>query len=132
MDRRAFITLGVSVAMGGCLSGLGQPSTRIGWVRLVNDRSEPYETELVIEQGDNAVYRGEYRLGSTTDGSTVDIDAPVDGRRAYTISFLADGQWVHVYPEEYGDVDGECIGVRFTLQRQGTRGVDVEPVDECA
>lgn len=132
MDRRAYLTLGVSVAVGGCLGGLGQPTTRIAWVRLVNDRSEPYQTELVIEHGDDTVYRDEHRLGTGAGGAVIDIDAPVDGRQSYTISFLAEGQWTHVYPEEYGNLDGECLGVRFTLNQRDNRGVETEAVDGCA
>ncbi len=132
MDRRAFLVLGLGSAMAGCLGVAGQPTTRIQWIRLVNDRSEAYETEVVVEASDETVFRDQYRIGTGSSASTVDIEDPVDGRASYIVRFLADGQWIHVYPEEYADVDGNCIGVRFTLDPDGTRGLDLESIDECS
>jgi hypothetical protein len=131
MKRRGFLALGVGIASSGCLGGDDESRKRIVWTRLVNDRAEVYDVAVVIESGDEDVFTDEYHLGTGPGSSTVLVDVPLEERDRYVIRFLADGQWVHVYPEEYDDVTESCIGVQFELSREGTRGYEIRRSTGC-
>jgi hypothetical protein len=131
MKRRGLLALGVGVVTGGCLGIGAEPRRRIGRLHLVNHRPEPHSVEVVVETDGEEAFADEYRLGAGPEPSTVLADVPLEDRRAYVIRFSTGDQWVHVYPEEYGDVSGNCIGVLFELHRRGTRGYEVGPSTEC-
>ena len=132
MKRRALLALPASALLGGCLGlDIGDaPRTRIAWIRLVNERPEPFDVTVVVERDGEQVSSETYRLGTGAEG-TVRSDDPVDMSGRYTVRFRADGQWVHVEPSAYADVAAPCVGVRFELHRQGTMGYEVTPGRDC-
>jgi len=130
MKRRALLALCASVPLGGCLALDDPPRKRIAWIRLVNERTEPFDITVLVERDGEEVSAESYRLG-TGDGATVRSDAPVDGPGRYTVRFRADDQWIHVDPSEYAGVAAPCIGVCFELHEQGTLGYEVTPGQDC-
>jgi hypothetical protein len=131
VHRRAILSLGVGVAVSGCLGWGGGPEKRLGGIRLVNDRAEAHTVDVVVERDDEEVFADEYRLGTDDESSTLTVDAPTREAGRLVVRFRADDQWVSVYPEDYDDVSERCIGVQFELHRQGTTGYEIRPSTEC-
>jgi hypothetical protein len=131
MKRRTVLSVGVGVALSGCLTGVNQPQTQIDWIRLVNNRSEAYTVDVIIEEDGEEIFTDECELGTTPESSRTTVETSLTQLGPYVLRFRADDQWVHIYPEEYADVSEECIGVHFELHRQGTRGFDIQPGTEC-
>lgn len=131
MDRRAFLSLGVGIAVSGCLGWGTESQKRIGDLRLTNNRTEPFTIDVVIERNDEEVFTDEYQLGTGQDSSTVSIDSPVQAAGRFILRFRADAQWVSIYPADYERVDERCIGVHFELHQQDTSGIEIQPRTEC-
>jgi hypothetical protein len=131
MERRTLLVLAGSISTSGCLGAIGGPKKRIGWIRLVNNRSEAHHVDVVIERDGEETFTDSYRLGTDPESSGARIDAPLEERGSYVLRFRAEGQWSHIDPSEYDDVRTNCIGVRFELHGQGTQGYEIEPTREC-
>jgi hypothetical protein len=131
MKRRAVLSVSVGIAVSGCLGWATRAPKRIGVIRLVNERSEPYTIDVVIERDGEEAFSQEYQLGTTQDASTVSIDTPLQEAGRPVIRFRVDDQWVSMYPEEYERVEGHCIDVHFQLHRGGTIGYDADPSTKC-
>lgn len=131
MKRRTALSVGVGVALSGCLAGINEPQTQIDWIRLVNNRSEAYTIDVIIEEDSEEIFVDKYELGITPESSTITVETSLTRQGAYVLRFRAGGQWVHIYPEEYADVSEECIGVHFELHQQGTRGFEIQPGTDC-
>ena len=131
MQRRALLSLGVGSALSGCLAGITEPQKQIDWIRLVNNRAEAYTIAVIIEEDGEEIFADEYDVGTTPDTSQISVEPPLTRTGAYVLRFRADGQWVHIYPEEYADVSERCIGIQFELHQQGTRGFDIQPETHC-
>ena len=131
MNRRAVLSVGVGIAVSGCLGWGTEAPKRIGAIRLVNERSEAYTIDVVIESGGEEAFSEAYQLGTEEDASTVSIDTPLQEAGRPVIRFRVDDQWVSVYPEEYEHVAERCIDVHFKLHQAGTIGYDVNPGTEC-
>jgi hypothetical protein len=131
MNRRAFLSLGVAIVVGGCLGWGNETQKRIAGIRLVNNRPEASTIEVVIEKDGEEVFTDEYRLRTTQDSSTVNVDIPLQKAGRFVLRFRADDQWVSIYPEDYESVDERCIGVSFELHQQSTSGYEIQPRAEC-
>jgi hypothetical protein len=131
MRRRTIISLGVGIALSGCLSGINEPQKQIDWIRLVNERSEAYTIDVIIEEDGEEIFADEYEVGTTPELSTISVAPPLTRKGSYVLRFRADGQWVHIYPEEYADVRKGCIGIHFELHQQETQRFDIQPGTDC-
>lgn len=132
MQRRALLSTCAALAAGGCL-GFGQPSkARLAWIWLVNDRDEPYEVDVVVEDGDETVLNETYELGTEPDTANVNLDNPVDGWGQYVVRATMDGETREVDTTDYIDDDENCIGVRFTLLNNGSVDYWTKSMVKCA
>lgn len=133
MKRRSVVeAIGItSLPTAGCLQSIRGATKQIVWIRLANDRPEPHPVEVVIERGDEEVFTDDYHLGTESKSSTIRIEDPIGESGRYVIRFRADSQWINIEPSEYGDANGACLGVQFTLHRQGTTGYDIHPNQTC-
>jgi len=131
VKRRTTLSLGVCIALSGCLAGINEPQKQIDWIRLVNNRSEASTIDVRIEEDGEEIFADEYELGTTPESSTICVEPALTRKSAYALRFRADGQWVHIYPDEYADVSEECLGVHFELHQQGTREFDIQPGRDC-
>lgn len=133
MNRRSvLVAIGIpSLPTAGCLQSIRGPTKQIVWIRLANNRTEPHPVEVVIQRGDEEVFTDDYLLGTGSKSSTIHIDDPVSESGRYVIRFRADSQWINIEPSEYGDANGVCLGVQFTLHRQGTTGYQIHPNQTC-
>lgn len=131
MERRSFLSLGVSIALSGCLGEISEPQTRIDWIQFVNNRPEPYTIDVIIERDGEEVFSETYQLGTSPNSLTTRTDIPLRGKESYALHFLTDKQWIHIQPEDYDDVIENCIGIWFVLQQQGTIGYEIQPDTEC-
>ena len=131
MKRRTCLGLCGGVLSSGCLGQTDQPTTKIAWIHLENNRDEARHVTVVIERNDEEVFRETSQLGTSGEHSTHRIDAPVNGAGHYTIYFDIDDQVVHLHPSEYADVTEPCLGIRYVFPERETTEFELESVDEC-
>ncbi|WP_430505018.1 hypothetical protein [Haloparvum sp. PAK95] len=123
MKRRALLSLGVTALAGGCLDGgRPRPRPRIAWIWLRNDRDEPNDVTVVVRESGDAVFAETYRLGTTPDTASVNVEEPVDEPGDYVVRATVDGETREVNVADHVDGDENCVGVRVTLLDNG--GVD--------
>lgn len=131
MNRRAFLVLGGSISGSGCLGWDNESQKQIEAIHLVNNRTEAYTIEVVIENDGENVFTDKYQLGTSQNSSTVSVDTSFLETGQFVLRFRVDNQWVSIYSEEYESVDGRCVGVYFELHPQGTTGYKIQPSTDC-
>jgi hypothetical protein len=131
MKRRTCLCLCAGVLSSGCLGQTDQPTTKIAWILLVNNRDEARDVTVFIERNDEEVFRETHELGTSVEQSTRRIDDPVKGAGHYTVNFDIGDQVVHLHPSEYADVTEPCLGIQYTFHQQETTGFELKPIDEC-
>lgn len=128
MHRRTLLVTLPGTVLGGCLGRTGPRRVRLAWLRLANERDDPYDVGVHIEDGDAHVFDETYRLGTGAVNEETDIEPSLDGLGRYVVHFRADGQTVHVDPTESVDGSGDTVGVRFALHEGGTMGYETVSV----
>lgn len=133
VKRRAWLALCAGALASGCLGVTGPPRKTIAWLRLENERSEARDVEVVVDRGDEEVFREHYRLGTGSASATVRVSDPVDEPGRYSMHVDLGEQVVHLSPTEVAEAVGSdpCVGVQFTIHEEETSGFEVEPVPEC-
>jgi len=133
MDRRRYLVLCIGAALSGCLGSTGTSIKGITWLRLKNNRHNARNIEVFIERDDEEVFREIYHLGTTSEQASIRVDDPVEGPGRFSIYVDVGDQLAHLSPSEFTDTNlsDTCVGVRFTLHKNGTVGFDYEPIQEC-
>jgi hypothetical protein len=131
MRRRTCLYLCAGILSSGCLGQTDQPTTKIAWIHLENNRDEARHVTVVIERNDEEVFRATTQLGTSVEQSTRRIDDPVKGAGHYTVYFDIGDQVVHLRPSEYADVTDPCVGIQYAFRDQETTGFELKPIGEC-
>jgi len=82
MKRRALLSACAVCAVSGCL-GVNQSSqARLAWIWLRNDRTQRYEVDVSVQDGDEMVFSDAYQLPpADAESGDIRITSPVDGAR---------------------------------------------------
>jgi hypothetical protein len=133
MNRRAWLSLCVGALSGGCLGLTGPSKKHIAWIRFKNDRDEGCDIEVFIERNGNEVFRENYKLGTGPEQATLQVDDPVAEPGRYSLYVDLGDQMVDLHPSEFADADipTPCVGIEYTLHKQGTTGFEFESGREC-
>ena len=126
MDRRALLVALPGVCVPGCLGVGTGDRVRVAWVRLVNQRTDPADVIVSIEDGSDRVFHDSYRLAATNGGRELDPD--VEGLGRYVARFVADGQTVDVDLAESVEGGPASVGISFELHAEGTLGYETRIV----
>ncbi len=85
MDRRGFLAAGAgSLGAVGCL-GRDEQLARLAWIDIRNDRAEPYDVEVVVEDGGETVFSESYHLGTEPGDAAILEEGPVEGEGRYVV-----------------------------------------------
>jgi len=129
--RRAFLSVCTAAAIGGCPGRNQQQESRIVWVWLVNDRDDPYEVDVTIEDAGETVFSRTYTVGTEGNAANFQEDGPVDGPGQYVVRAKMDGSVEEVDTTEHIDGDENCIDVRFSLLNNGMEEHWTRSMQEC-
>lgn len=132
MKRRAFLSLSVTLMLGGCL-GIreNQPQPRLAWIWLQNDREKEYEVDVVVEENGELVFSETYQLGATPDTANINVDDPVNEPGQYVVRATMDGETREVDIADFVDGDEICVGVCFSLLNNGSVNYWTKSMQEC-
>jgi hypothetical protein len=131
--RQALLSVCTAVASVGCLGWSTSQSQepRLAWIWLLNDRDEPYEVDVIVEDGDDTVFSESYELGTEPDTANIHEDNPVDGTGHYVVRATMDGETRGVDTTDVVDGDENCIGVRFSLLNNGSVDYWMKSMQQC-
>jgi hypothetical protein len=130
MQRRALLSTCAVLAVGGCLTARPQQS-RLAFIWLVNDRDEPYDVDVVVEDDGETVFSKIYELGTEPDTANANDETPVAGPGQYVVRATMDGETRTVDTTEAVDGDEDCVGVRFSLLDNGSVDYWTKSMQEC-
>ncbi len=131
--RHALLSVCTLVTSAGCLGVgfLGPTESRLAWVWLRNDRDEPYEVTVVVEDNGETVLSESYELGTGPDTANIHVDNPVEGTGQYVVCTTMDGETLEVDTTDVVDGDENCIGVRFSLLDNGSVDYWTKSMEQC-
>ncbi|WP_226023993.1 hypothetical protein [Halomicrobium salinisoli] len=131
--RKALLSIYTTVASVGCL-GLGSSQSKeskLAWIWLLNDRDEPYEVDVVVEDNGETVFSESYQLGTEPGTANIREDNPVGGTGQYVVRATMDGETREVDTIDAVDGDENCIGVRFSLLNNGSIDYWTKSMQRC-
>lgn len=131
--RQALLSICTAVSGAGCLRvGPSQPKkSRLAWIWLLNDRDEPYEVDVVVEDASEIVFSESYELTAEPDTANIRENDPVDGTGQYVVRATMDGETREVDTTKVVDGDENCIGVRFSLLNNGSVDYWTKSMQQC-
>jgi hypothetical protein len=132
MKRRALLSVSAATLFGGCLGvGGSQPQPRLAWIWLRNDRTDPYDVDVVVEADGESVFADTYQVGATSETANINIDDPVGEPGNYVVRATMDGETREVEIAEFVDGDETCVGVRFSLLNNGSVEYWTKSMQQC-
>jgi len=133
VKRRRFLPLVAAVPLGGCLDRSPLPVLDSLW--LVNDRDEPHDATVTVEEDGDRLYERTFRLGTGDgDGRPANLteESPVEGPGRYVVTARMDGErTIEVDAADVVDGDENCLTVRFTFLDNGSTDWWTKSYREC-
>lgn len=131
--RQALLSTCSVVAGAGCLGiGSTQPTkSRLAWIWLLNDRDNPYEVDVVVEDAGKIVFSESYELGMEPETANIREEDPVGGTGQYVVRVTIDGEIHEVDTVDVVDGSETCIGVRFSLLNNGNIDYWTKSMEQC-
>lgn len=133
MKRRRFLPLVALSPLGaGCLDRAPLPLLDSLW--LVNDRDEPHEATVTIDEDGDRLYERTFRLGDGDGGRPANLTeaSPVEGPGRYVVTARMDGErTIEVETADFVDGQENCLTVRFTFLNNGSTDWWTRSYREC-